>query len=164
MNKLTAGLLPYHYSNLKRDEWLSPFDKILDELVSASNPDLYKVFGDSVFEKNAYPKVNIIDNKDSIIIEASVPGLKKEEVSVEVEGNVLTIASRPQKESREDLAEARYMRREIKKSSFVRSFTLSKDLDASSVKADLDLGLLTISIGKLIPRKDLLQRKKISIG
>lgn len=164
MNKLTAGLLPYHYSNLRRDEWLSPFDKILDELVSASNPDLHKVFGDSVFEKNAYPKVNIVDGKDSIVIEASVPGLKKEEVSVEVEGNVLTIASRPQKESREDISEARYLRREIKKSSFVRSFTLSKDLDVSSVKADLDLGLLTISIGKLVPRKDILQRKKINIG
>ena len=164
MNKLTAGLLPYHYSNLKREEWLSPFDKILDELMSASNPDLHKVFGDSVFEKNAYPKVNIVDNKDSITIEASVPGLRKEEVFVEVEGNVLTISSRPHKELADDNSDSKYLTRELKKSSFMRSFTLSKELDTSSVKADLDLGLLTITINKLIPRKEIPQRKKIAIG
>ena len=74
MNKLVFNSPNLFSSGLKRDEWLSPFDKMLDEMFSASNPELHKVFGDSVFEKNAYPKVNIIDTSDSIVIEASVPG------------------------------------------------------------------------------------------
>ncbi len=164
MNKLVFNSPNLFSSGLKKDEWLSPFDKMLDEMLSASNPELHKVFGDSVFEKSAYPKVNIIDTSDSILIEASVPGAKKEDVSVEIEGSLLTIASRNGRDIKEDHSDVKFLKREIKKSSFIRTFTLSKDLDTSSVTADLDLGLLTIKIKKLTPKKNLIERKKIAIN
>ena len=52
MNKLVFNSPNLFSSGLRKDEWLSPFDKMLDEMLSASNPELHKVFGDSVFEKS----------------------------------------------------------------------------------------------------------------
>ena len=149
---------------LKKDEWLNPFDRLFDEMMSAQNPELHRVFGDSLFEKNAYPKVNIIDHNNSVIIEASVPGLKKEDVSIEVEGQILTISSSFPKATTEESRGVSYLRREIKKSSFARSFTLSKDLDLSSISADMDSGLLLVKIPKLMPKREFSSRKKIQIS
>lgn len=152
------------FYTLKRDEWLNPFDRLFDEMMSAQNPELHRVFGDSLFEKNAYPKVNIIDYVDSVMIEASVPGLKKEDVSIEVEGQNLTISSSFPKDSREDHRGLNYLRREIKKSAFARSFTLSKDLDLANISADMDSGLLLVRIPKLVPKAEQNTKKKIQIS
>jgi len=148
---------------LKKDEWLNPFDRLFDEMMSAQNPELHRVFGDSLFEKNAYPKVNIIDRHDSVLIEASVPGLKKEDVSIESDGQTLTISSSFPKEMREEGRGLNYLRREIKKSSFARSFILSRELDIANISADMDSGLLLIMIPKLLPKKEVSSKKKIEI-
>lgn len=153
---------------IKRDEWLSPFDRLFDEMMSTSNPELQRVFGDSVFEKNAYPKVNIIDIADSVIIEASVPGLKKEDIAIEIDGQILTIASMFEKDSKELKRQSQdgftFLRREIKKSSFTRSFSLSKDLELSKISADIDSGLLIIKIPKIAPINPPTSKRRVEIG
>ena len=133
-------------------------------MLATTNPELYKAFGDSVFEKNAYPKVNIINKTDSVLIEAAVPGLKENEVNVEIDGSTLTISGSIAKSSSSEHDESSFLKREIKKSAFARSFTLSKDLDTSKVEAKLDLGLLTIRIKKINPKEETSQKKKILIN
>ena len=163
MTKLLNPRLGNGFYSTKKDEWLNPFDRLLDEMMSAQNPELHRVFGDSIFEKNAYPKVNIIDEGDHILIEASVPGMKKDDVAIDVDGQTLTIASMYNNDMREAKKDGQYLRREIKKSFFTRSFNLSKELNLTEISAGIDAGLLSIKIPKLLPKKDLETKKRVEI-
>ena len=78
-------------SHLSRDEFLTPFDKIFDELMNKQFPAFQQEVGVS-FNKGAYPKVNVYEYDDKIGIIAEIPGLDKKNVSVEVEDNLLTIS------------------------------------------------------------------------
>ena len=76
---------------VSRDEFLTPFDKIFDEFYKATAPNFSKEFGVDFFEKGAYPKVNVTEYENSVVIEAGVPGLSKSDISIDVESGVLTI-------------------------------------------------------------------------
>ncbi len=67
-----------------RDEFLTPFDQIFDEFFKANVPNFSQEFGVDFFEKGSYPRVDVIDYSDKVVIEAEVPGLSKQDVNVEV--------------------------------------------------------------------------------
>ena len=75
-----------------RDEFLTPFDRIFDQVFSTSFPSFTKEFGVDFFEKGSYPRVDVLEYKDKVEIEAEIPGLSKEDVAVEVIENVLTVS------------------------------------------------------------------------
>lgn len=130
-----------------RKEFLTPFDSLFDNVISKAFPDFSQQFGVEFFGNNSYPKVDAIDHDDKVTIEAEIPGLKKEEVAVELERNrVLTISG--QKQDTAEDASTRYIRKELKRSSFKRSFRLGENLKVSAVKADFNNGVLNITIPK----------------
>ena len=135
-----------------RDEFLTPFDSLFDDMLTEVFPSLSKDLGVGFFGKGSYPKVDVIDQKDKVIIEAEIPGLTKEDVSVELEENVLTISGN---KKQQELAneDATYIRRELKRSSFKRSFTLGDNLNTSKINADFENGILAISVPKNEPKK-----------
>jgi len=130
-----------------RDEFLTPFDSLFDDLLTEAFPSLSQNLGVGFFNKGSYPKVDVIDHKDNVTIEAEIPGLSKEDVSVELEDNVLTISGSKQDTVNEG---ATYIRRELKRSSFKRSFTLGENIDTSKIDAGFENGILTV----LIPKKE----------
>jgi len=134
-----------------KDEFLTPFDRIFDEMIDSSFPGFAKDFGVDFFGKGSYPKVNITDHEDKIQILAEIAGMGKDEVSIEIEDSCLTISGAKHKGNENE--DARYIRRELKHSSFKRSFTLGENLDADGVKAEFDNGTLAISIPKVEPEK-----------
>ena len=77
--------------HLNRDEFLTPFDKIFDNLMEQTFPTFKDEVGVS-FNKGAYPKVNIYEYDDKIGIVAEIPGLDKKKVSCDVEEAVLIIS------------------------------------------------------------------------
>tara|TARA_R100000008_G_C3584955_1_gene171490 strand:+ start:2567 stop:3031 length:465 start_codon:yes stop_codon:yes gene_type:complete len=132
---------------VSRKEFLTPFDSLFDNVISKAFPHFSQQFGVEFFGNNSYPKVDAIDHDDKITIEAEIPGLKKEEVAVELEHNrVLTISG--QKQGTAEDASTRYIRKELKRSSFKRSFRLGENLKVSAVKADFNNGVLNITIPK----------------
>jgi len=133
-----------------RDEFLTPFDRVFDKLTSDLFPSLSKEFGVGLFEKESYPKVDIIDHKDRISIEAEIPGLKKDQITVDVKDGVLTISGQKQAK-REEHEEGAYVRRELKRSSFRRSFALGDNLDHENVNAQFQDGVLVVDIAKVKP-------------
>ena len=141
--------------NLNRDEFLTPFDKVFDELVSKTFPTFKEETGVS-FNKGAYPKVNIYEYDDQIGIIAEIPGLDKKNVSVDVEENVLIISG---DKHGFDSNGGKCITRELKQSAFTRSFNLGEYLDGSKVSAEFKDGMLSISI----PKKEPEQPKKHSI-
>ena len=111
------------FRTIHRDEFLTPFDQIFDEFFKANSPNFSQEFGVDFFEKGSYPRVDVIDYNDTVVIEAEVPGLSKQDVNVEVEQNVLTVSGGKSKNVT-DSQNGKYIRRELKRSSFRRSFTL----------------------------------------
>ena len=145
-------------SHLNRDEFLTPFDKIFDQLMLKQFPNFQEETGVS-FNQGAYPKVNVYEYDDKIGIIAEIPGLDKKNVSVEVEENVLTISG--DKHGFEEDG-GKCITRELKHSSFKRSFNLGDHLDGDSVGANFKDGILSIEIPKVepeLPKKNIVKIK-----
>ena len=142
-------------AHLNRDEFLTPFDKIFDHLMLKQFPAFQEEVGVS-FNQGAYPKVNVYEYNDTIGIIAEIPGLDKKNVSVDVEDQVLTISG--DKHGFDDSG-GKCITRELKQSSFKRSFNLGDHLDGDDVSAQFKDGMLSISI----PKKEPEQPKKHSI-
>ena len=146
-----------------RDEFLQPFDTVFDQLLGQSFPDMAKEFGPDFFSKGSYPKVDVIDKDAEVYICAEVPGLTKECVDIDVvqdkenpNRNILTVSGSARTyvnddRSDEHESEPRYIRRELKRSAFKRSFVLGENLNADKVSAKFENGLLEIDIPKIKP-------------
>ena len=142
-------------NHLNRDEFITPFDKIFDQLMLKQFPNFQEEVGVS-FNKGAYPKVNVYEYDDKIGIVAEIPGLDKKNVTVDVEEDVLIISG---DKHGFDSDGGKCITRELKQSSFKRSFNLGEYLDGTKVSAQFKDGMLTISI----PKKEPEQPKKHSI-
>ena len=144
--------------HLNRDEFLTPFDRIFDQLIDKTFPTFKEETGVS-FNKGAYPKVNVYEYDDKIGIVAEIPGLDKKNVSVEVEEQILTISG---DKHGFDSDGGKCITRELKQSSFKRSFNLGEHLDGDDVSASFKDGMLSISIPKKEPEKPKKKFVKIS--
>ena len=133
--------VPLHFN---RDEYLTPFDRMFDNIVNTQFPEFEKNFGIS-FEKGSFPKVDVADYDESIVIVAEIPSLKKDALKIEVDDNILTISG--DKHSLDD-ENVRYLRKELKHSSFRRSFQLGDLLDSKNITANFSDGVLRIEIPK----------------
>ena len=134
-----------------RDEFLTPFDKMFDSMVESQFPEVVKSVGVKPYQGSAYPKVNVYEYDDKVGIVAEIPGLNKKQLNVEVEDGILTISG--DKHSTFEDEGAKVLRRELKQSSFKRSFELGEQLDGDSIAASFKDGVLSVSIPKIEPEK-----------
>lgn len=138
-----------------RDNLLNTFDKFFDETFRGQFPEVYKTFGIDPFSKSAYPKVNVLSYDDKVEIEAEIAGFHKEDISIQIEDDVLSIVGKASQQV-EQTDKSVYLLRELKRSSFSRSFRLTDQLDSDRVEAAFNNGLLYITI----PRKVHTQENK----
>ena len=137
-----------------RDDFLTPFDKMFDNLVETQFPDIVKQVGVKPYQGSAYPKVNVYEYDDKIGIVAEIPGLNKKQLNVEVEEGILTISGDKHNTFEND--GAKVLRKELKQSSFKRSFELGDLLDGDNISANFKDGVLSVSIPKTeqeVPKK-----------
>lgn len=102
------------------------------------------------------PVVDITESATGYEIHLELPGVKPEQVQVELDDTLLKIRGEKVR-SQEEGIEYRYRERAV--GEFSRSFTLPEDADRNTVNARFDHGLLLISIGK----KEQAQPRKIEI-
>jgi HSP20 family protein len=152
---------PFTLRQVDRDEFLAPFDRVFDEVFANHFPELTKELGVGFFEKQSYPRVDVVDYNDRVEILAEIPGLSKEEVSVEVQENVLTISGQKIKKVDDKELTGKYIRRELKHSSFKRSFTLGEQIDKSDLQAKFENGLLKVTLTKVKPTIPVTKKVKI---
>ena len=143
-----------------RDTFLTPFDKMFDQMVETQFPDITKSVGVKPYAGTAYPKVNVYEYEDKVGIIAEIPGLNKKQLNVEVEEGVLTISG--DKHSSFEDKGATVLRRELKQSSFRRQFELGDELDGDNISADFKDGILSVSVPKLEPELPKKHTVKIS--
>lgn len=103
-------------------------------------------------------KVDISEDAEAFHIEAEMPGLKKEDIVLGVEDDVLTIKGERKKESEEK--GKNYHRIERTYGSFSRSFNLGEMIDQENIDASFDNGLLHIRLPKA---QEVRKTKEISI-
>jgi len=113
--------------------------------------------GNTFFNRlTTVPAVNIVENKDDYKVSLAVPGMKKEDFNIDVEGNMLTISS--EKEENKEEKEERFTRKEYSYSSFSRSFTLPDEVNKEKIEAKYEDGVLKL----ILPKRE--EAKKLAVG
>ena len=107
------------------------------------------------------PAVNITENKDEFMVSLAIPGMKKEDFNIDIEGNMLTSSS--QKEESKEENDEKYTRKEFNYSSFSRSFSLPDEVNMEKIDARYVDGVLKLSLPKKEEAKKIATSKHISI-
>jgi HSP20 family protein len=106
----------------------------------------YPVGQRETLERTWAPVVDIYEEKDSIIVKAELPGIKKDEVSIEIKDNVLTLSG--ERKHEQETKKENYHRIERFYGKFSRSFSLPETVQVEKVKANYKDGVLEITLPK----------------
>ncbi|MCX6151673.1 MAG: Hsp20/alpha crystallin family protein [Ignavibacteriales bacterium] len=97
------------------------------------------------------PRIDISEDEKNVYVEAELPGLKKDDLKITLQDNILTLKGEKKKEI--EKKEKNYYRNERSYGSFQRSFTLPVEVDSNNVDAHFENGTLTLKMEKLQPAK-----------
>jgi HSP20 family protein len=103
------------------------------------------------------PSVDLIRRDDALVLRADIPGIKPEDVKIEVEDNVLTVSGAHREETEEK--KENYMRRERRYGSFSRSMVLPKGVTADDIEATTEDGVLEVTI----PAPKAAEKQKVEV-
>lgn len=93
------------------------------------------------------PLIDVIEQDESIMVRAALPGVDKDNLEVSTTQFTLTIRGTTHKESKEEQGE--YYRREISSGTFLRTVTLPAAIDEANIKAVFKNGMLEVTLPKL---------------
>jgi HSP20 family protein len=134
------GSLAHHNNAVDFPMWSS----FIDDLFKTVEPPLLL----GAHKNNQFiPKVNIRDAGEAYIVDMAVPGMRKKDFSIELENEVLKIASKKVTHEVESHNES-YLRREFGFAEFERSFTLPDTIDEEKIKASYANGILSVHLFK----------------
>ncbi len=119
--------------------------------------DLFnQMWNDFDVDTKVKPATNIIENEKEFRLEMVLPAWTKEEVKVEIDNDLLKISGERKEEKEESKDD--FLRKEFKKESFERSFTLPKEIDHQKIKAEHKDGILNIIIPKDVKQLEKMKR------
>ncbi|MFM6927799.1 MAG: Hsp20/alpha crystallin family protein [Bdellovibrio sp.] len=125
-------------------------DRLMNELVGARSEE-------GAMGLDFAPSCEISEEDRHFLLKVDLPGVKKENVKVEVDGDRLTIRAE-RKEEKEEKSKRRHLS-EISYGSYVRSFTLPQAIDEKKVDAKFEDGVLLVTV----PKSEAAKAKQISI-
>lgn len=131
-----------------------------DEVNRLFSTNLSRSFSDdeSIARGAWTPNVDIYENKDQIVLEAELPGMKREDFELTIENNVLTLRGERRFEKKEE--NDNYHRVERAYGSFTRSFTLPQTVSAEGATAEYKNGVLRVTLHK----REEVKARRIEIG
>jgi HSP20 family protein len=104
------------------------------------------------------PAMDLIEAEDHYVLKADLPGVSEEDVTIEVENGLLTIAG--ERKAEHERAEKGFYRVERAFGRFQRQMTLPEGIDPEGVAADFDRGVLSVRI----PKPEQVKPRRITIG
>ena len=118
-----------------------------EEVNRLFSTNLTRAFGDEGIGRGAWaPSVDIYENKDQIVLEAELPGMKQEDFDLSIENNVITLRGERKFEKTDETDN--YHRVERSYGSFTRSFTLPQTVSAEGASAEYSNGVLRVTLPK----------------
>lgn len=106
------------------------------------------------------PAMDLVETEDAFVLRADLPGMKQEDVKIEVEDTLLTISG--ERAAEHEAREQGFYRLERSFGSFSRSLTLPKGVDGDAVKASFANGVLEVRVPK--PEQHKPRRIQITVG
>ena len=132
-------------SDLLNDTFRSVFNSPLFGRMENFNPNT-----------NFIPKVRISEDKDNFFINMEIPGMKREDVKISLEDNVLSVNGTRKQEKKTE--ETNLITNEIFFGEFSRSFNLSKEIKIDLIDAEYKDGLLNITLPKVEEAKPVVNK------
>jgi HSP20 family protein len=106
------------------------------------------------------PPVDIYEDDQKIVIKLEIPGMKQDDLDIQLENNTLTV--RGERKFEKEEKEENFHRIERRYGSFYRAFTIPNTVNPESVKADYDAGVLSIKLEKRAEAKP--KQIKVQVG
>jgi HSP20 family protein len=105
-----------------------------------------RMFDDFTFgrERTWTPAIDVVRDNGNLVVRADIPGIKPEEVKIEVEDDILTVSG--EHEEHKEEKDKHYVRRERRYGSFSRSMALPSGVEANSIKAKTHDGVVEVTI------------------
>lgn len=124
--------------------------------------EIRELFGNSLVNRPVQPtqnvpRVNAWEKENEYVLEMEVPGMKKEDIHLEVLNDQLVIKSEVNRDAEE--AQPQYKIWEFERTSFERSFRLGEAVDQEKISAKTENGMLYVTL----PKKEKAQPRKIEI-
>ncbi|MCB0637317.1 MAG: Hsp20/alpha crystallin family protein [Lewinella sp.] len=131
-------------------KWNSDFfptvNRVFDDLFATDMPEWTR--RNAAVSGSTLPAVNVKETEDDFRLEVAVPGMRKDDFTVEVKDGILTITG--QREQKDEQTKANYTRREFSYTSFRRRFTLPESADDAKISAAYTDGILEV----VLPKKE----------
>jgi HSP20 family protein len=112
-------------------ELRSRFDRMFEDLVDSR-------------QREWMPAIDVVRDNGNLVVRADVPGIKPEEVKIEVEDDILTVSGTHEERSEEK--DKHFLRRERRYGSFCRSMALPPGVEAKKIKAKTHDGIVEVTI------------------
>jgi HSP20 family protein len=144
------------FFNVPTWRFRSPWDEL-----NQMRQQLEQMFDDAPHQPvsaGVFPLINLTEDKDKYYVRAELPGVKGEELDIQVTGNNLAISGERKIAAEEE--GARYHRREREAGTFSRMIALPGEVDTDQVEANLANGILTIVVSKA----EIAKPKQISVS
>ena len=130
-----------------------------EEVNRLFSTNLTRAFGDEGIARGAWaPSVDIYENKDQIVLEAELPGMKQDDFDLSIENNVITLRGERKFEKTEDTDN--YHRVERSYGAFTRSFTLPQTVSAEGATAEYNNGVLRVTL----PKREETKARRIQVS
>jgi HSP20 family protein len=126
------------------------FDSFLDNFIENRG---------SLLKTDFSPSVNTREGEHAYHVEVDLPGVKKDDIDVDVKDNIVTISG--ERKTKKEVKEEDYYKVESSYGKFERSFTLPENVDVENIHAESEDGVLEVVIPKLAKVEK--QSKKIEI-
>ena len=133
----------------------TPFDRLFNQMLQSgwgAQPGT-----EGVSDRAWTPAVDVKETQDALQFHVELPGLKKEDVEITIENNVLTIAG--ERKFEKETKDENYHRLERSYGAFSRSFTLPTGVRSEQVEAKFENGVLAVTL----PKQEESKPRKISI-
>ena len=125
-------------------------DELMDESVAQANTT-----------NTSMPAVNISQNDHEVLAEMSLPGFTRDDITLELGEDFLTVSGNKKIEARES-ADGQFFRREFSTQSFTRTVSLPALVQTDNAKADMKHGILSVHLPKIVEEKPKTKRLEIS--
>lgn len=135
---------------------LSEMDRLTRQMNALSKMMLGRP-GLQMFPSNVFPAINLTEDKDTYFVRAELPGIKSDEIELQVNGKKLTISGERKIQSEGE--NVKYHRREREAGKFSRVIGLPGEIDEDSVDANIVNGMLMVKI----PKAEVAKPKQITV-
>ncbi|MFP4624734.1 MAG: Hsp20/alpha crystallin family protein [Gemmatimonadota bacterium] len=138
------AITPYRPST----DILNPFEALFGPMSGSRMSDVLRA-----------PSADVIEREDEIEVVMEIPGMRPDDIEIDLENNVLTVSGEKSEEREKEGKEGRYHLSERRYGRFNRSFVLPRDVEPDGIEARCQDGLLTIRV----PKSERARRRRIEV-